>query len=186
MPAVESEMLPLGTKAPKFHLLDTISDKYLSLDDVKGEKGTFIMFICNHCPYVIHVIEKIVSLANEYQYQGISFVAISSNDVQKFPMDSPKKMAKNAKENGFGFPYLYDNTQKVAKEYKAACTPDLFFFDADLELIYRGQLDDSRPGNGRAVTGRDLVKAFEAHLSGEKINKNQIPSIGCSIKWKEA
>ncbi|WP_196894205.1 thioredoxin family protein [Aureivirga marina] len=184
MPAVQSEMLPLGTKAPNFHLLDTVSGKYLSLKDVKGEKGTFIMFICNHCPYVIHIIKKVVSLANEYQTQGISFVAISSNDVATYPMDGPEEMTKNAKENGFGFPYLYDNTQNVAKEYKAVCTPDLFFFDENLELIYRGQFDDARPGNGIAVTGKDLVHAFEAHLKGEKISENQNPSIGCSIKWK--
>ncbi|WP_196888081.1 thioredoxin family protein [Aureivirga sp. CE67] len=184
MPAVESEMLALGTKAPNFHLLDTVSGKYLGLKDVQGEKGTFIFFICNHCPYVIHIIKKLVEISNEYQVKGISFVGISSNDVVNYPMDSPDKMTENAKENGFGFPYLYDNTQLIAKDYKAACTPDLFFFDENLELVYRGQFDDSRPGNGIAVTGKDLIHAFDAHLNGKKIDSNQTPSIGCSIKWK--
>ena len=176
-------MLPLGTKAPDFELLDTVSDKILSLENLKGKKGTVIMFICNHCPFVIHVNPQIVKLAKEYQEKGISFVAISSNDVKNYPQDAPHLMKQKAIEEDYTFPYLYDETQKVAKAYDAACTPDFYLFDADLTLVYRGQLDDSRPGNGIPLTGRDLKNAMDAVLNGEKVDPDQKPSLGCNIKW---
>ncbi|MGB5668426.1 MAG: thioredoxin family protein [Maribacter sp.] len=180
-----SNMLPLGTKAPHFELLDTISDKTLDLSIVKGEIGTLIMFICNHCPFVVHVNPEITKIAQEYQSKGISFIAISSNDVTNYPQDSPELMKETAKKAGYSFPYLYDKTQQVAKAYDAACTPDFYLFDANLELVYRGQLDDSRPGNGIAVTGADLRNALEAILQGKKVNPIQRPSIGCNIKWSK-
>lgn len=179
-------MLPLGTKAPDFELWDTVSEKNLSLKAIHGNKGTVIMFICNHCPFVIHVNPKISELAREYQAKGIGFIAISSNDVVNFPQDAPHLMKEKAKEEGYTFPYLYDETQEVARAYDAACTPDLYLFDADLELVYRGQLDDSRPGNGIPLSGNDLKDAMDALLEGNTIDPNQKPSIGCNIKWKEA
>jgi thiol-disulfide isomerase/thioredoxin len=178
-------MMPLGTIAPSFTLVDTVSDKDYSLSELKGEKGTVVMFICNHCPYVLHVNEEIVNIANEYQAKGISFVAISSNDVVNYPQDSPELMKVQAKKVGYPFPYLYDETQDVAKAYDAACTPDIFLFDENLACVYRGQLDDSRPKNDIPVTGKDLRNALEALLSGKDISDNQIPSIGCNIKWKQ-
>ncbi|MAU15442.1 MAG: thioredoxin family protein [Muricauda sp.] len=183
MARTPSNMLPLGTKAPDFELLDTVSDKILSLENLKGKKGTVIMFICNHCPFVIHVNPQIVKLAKEYQEKGISFVAISSNDVKNYPQDAPHLMKQKAIEEDYTFPYLYDETQKVAKAYDAACTPDFYLFDADLTLVYRGQLDDSRPGNGIPLTGRDLKNAMDAVLNGEKVDPDQKPSLGCNIKW---
>lgn len=184
MARTPSNMLALGTKAPDFSLLDTISGSTLDLQEIKGTKGTVIMFICNHCPFVIHVNEELVKLANDYQDQGIGFVAISSNDVVNYPQDGPELMTKNAKQQGYTFPYLYDETQDVAKAYDAACTPDLYLFDANLKLVYRGQLDDSRPGNGIPVTGKDLRAAIDALRSGKTIPDIQKPSIGCNIKWK--
>ena len=183
MARTPSNMLPLGTKAPDFELLDTVSNKILSLENLKGKKGTVIMFICNHCPFVIHVNPQIVKLAKEYQEKGISFVAISSNDVKNYPQDAPHLMKQKAIEEDYTFPYLYDETQKVAKAYDAACTPDFYLFDADLTLVYRGQLDDSRPGNGVPLTGRDLKNAMDAVLNGEKVDPDQKPSLGCNIKW---
>ena len=183
MARTPSNMLPLGTKAPDFELLDTVSDKILSLENLKGKKGTVIMFICNHCPFVIHVNPQIVKLAKEYQEKGISFIAISSNDVENYPQDAPHLMKQKAIEEDYTFPYLYDETQKVAKAYDAACTPDFYLFDADLTLVYRGQLDDSRPGNGVPLTGRDLKNAMDAVLNGEKVDPDQKPSLGCNIKW---
>ncbi|MBQ0735972.1 thioredoxin family protein [Aquimarina celericrescens] len=180
-----SNMLPLGTVAPEFTLIDTITKNKVSLKDVKGERGTVIMFICNHCPFVIHTNEEIVRVANDYRAQGFSFVAISSNDVEKYPQDSPEKMWKTAQKNKYTFPYLYDETQDVAKAYDAACTPDFYLFDAELKLIYRGQLDDSRPGNGIPVNGRDLRQALDAVLRNTTVSVDQKPSIGCNIKWKE-
>ena len=178
-----SNMLPLGTKAPSFTLLDTVSEKTLSLDLLKGEMGTVIMFICNHCPFVIHVNPEIVKMAKEYQKKGIEFIAISSNDVVNYPQDAPHLMKKMAQEANYTFPYLYDETQEVAKAYDAACTPDFYLFDKSLRLVYRGQLDDSRPGNRIPVTGMDLRNALEALLDGNEINPLQKPSIGCNIKW---
>lgn len=186
MARTPSNMLPLGTKAPEFELLDTVSDKILSLQQVKGEKGTVVMFICNHCPFVIHVNPEVSIIAKEYQAKGIGFVAISSNDVVNYPQDAPHLMKLKAKEEDYTFPYLYDETQKVAKAYDAACTPDFYLFDANLKLVYRGQLDDSRPGNGIPLTGKDLKTAMDALLDGKPIKEEQKPSLGCNIKWKEA
>ncbi|MEY8021263.1 thioredoxin family protein [Muriicola sp. SD30] len=185
MARTPSNMLPLGTKAPSFNLMDTISDATLGLDDVKGEKGTVVMFICNHCPFVKHVNHQLVLLAREYMDKDIGFVAISSNDIENYPQDAPDLMKENAREEGYPFPYLYDATQAVARAYDAACTPDFYLFDSQLNLVYRGQLDDSRPGNGIAVTGRDLRMAMDKLLAGEPQVEDQKPSIGCNIKWKE-
>ena len=180
-----SNMLPLGTKAPPFELMDTVSGKTLSLNGLKGGIGTIILFICNHCPFVIHINPEITKMAKEYQEKGISFIAISSNDIINYPQDAPHLMKQKAKEAGYGFPYLYDETQEVAKAYRAACTPDIYLFDKALGLVYRGQLDDSRPGNDIPVTGKDLRDAIEALIAGREINPNQKPSIGCSIKWAD-
>lgn len=184
MARTASNMIPLGTKAPDFNLLDTITDKYYTLNDLKGKKATVIMFICNHCPFVKHINEQIATLASDYKNQEVGFIAISSNDVENYPEDAPHLMKQNAIEQHFSFPYLYDETQKVARDYDAACTPDFYIFNADLELGYRGQLDDSRPGNGIPVTGEDLRAALDALLAGENISDIQKPSIGCNIKWK--
>lgn len=186
MARTPSNMLPLGTKAPDLELRDTVSEKKLSLKSMRGDKGTVIMFICNHCPFVVHVNPKISELAREYQAKGIGFVAISSNDVDNYPQDAPHLMKQKAKEEGYTFPYLYDETQEVARAYDAACTPDLYLFDADLKLVYRGQLDDSRPGNGIPLSGKDLKAAMDALLDGEPIDPDQRPSLGCNIKWKQA
>lgn len=177
-------MLPLGTKAPDFTLIDTKDNISKSLSQLKGENGTLIMFICNHCPFVIHVNEQLVSLANDYKSNGIRCIAISSNDVANYPQDGPELMKKHAKDNHYPFPYLYDETQDVAKAYDAACTPDFFLFDGNDELVYAGQLDDSRPGNGIPVTGKDLRTTIDALLNGNAINPDQKPSMGCNIKWK--
>lgn len=184
MARTPSNMIPLGTIAPNFKLLDTVNDKQSSLQDLKGPKGTVIMFICNHCPFVKHVNEQISRLAKDYITQGIKCIAISSNDVENYPEDSPELMKQNAFKQGFIFPYLYDETQVVAKAYDAACTPDFYVFDDHLKLVYRGQLDDSRPGNGIPVTGNDLRTALDNLLNNQPISENQKPSIGCNIKWK--
>ena len=185
MAVTPSNMLPIGTKAPDFKLYDTVSGEHQSLDDLKSDKGTLVMFICNHCPYVKHVNPELVRLANDYKEKGISFIAISSNDVESHPQDSPEKMSQNAKEQGYPFPYLYDETQEVAKAYKAACTPDFFLFDGDLKLVYRGRLDESSPGNNKPLNGKDLRHALDKLLQGETIpEKEQYPSMGCNIKWK--
>ena len=184
MARTPSNMLPLNTKAPDFKLLDTISNKHLSLNQLKGTKGTVVMFICNHCPFVIHVNQEIVNIANEYHKKGISFIAISSNDVVNYPQDRPELMTEHAKNNNYPFPYLYDESQEVAQAYDAACTPDIYLFDADLQLVYRGQLDDSRPGNGIPVTGNDLRNALDCVLENKTNERTQKPSIGCNIKWK--
>lgn len=184
MARTPSNMLELGTKAPRFSLMDTISGETKSLERLKGEKGTVIMFICNHCPFVIHVNPKITELAKDYQKKGIGFIAISSNDIENYPQDAPELMTVKAKEEGYPFPYLYDETQDVAKSFDAACTPDFYLFDEDLSLVYRGQLDDSRPENGVPLTGKDLSNAMDAVLNGTKVDVLQKPSIGCNIKWK--
>ncbi|MFS4494518.1 thioredoxin family protein [Maribacter sp. 2308TA10-17] len=183
MAMTPSNMLPLGTKAPDFNLPDTVSNKNLSLNEIKGEKGTMIMFICNHCPFVIHVNAEIVRIAKDYKSKGIGFIAISSNDVVNYPQDGPALMKKVAADVGYSFPYLYDETQEVAKAYDAACTPDFYLFNRDLKLSYRGQLDDSRPGNGIPLSGSDLRNAMDALLEGNAISEIQKPSIGCNIKW---
>jgi peroxiredoxin len=179
-------MAPIGTVAPEFYLKDTNSTAaiYLSFADIKGEKGTLVMFICNHCPFVHHVIDEIVRIANDYRVQGIGVVAISSNDIHKFPQDAPELMTEFAFENNLEFPYLYDETQEVAKAYNAACTPDFFLFDNQDKLVYRGQLDDSRPGNGIPLSGNDLRGAIDGIIYNRIINPDQKPSLGCNIKWK--
>lgn len=183
MASTPSNMLALQTKAPDFNLFDTVSKNTRSLATTKGKKGTVIMFICNHCPFVIHINSTLISIASAYAEKGIGFIAISSNDVINYPQDNPEKMAIHAKREGYCFPYLYDETQSVARAYNAACTPDFYVFDSELKLTYRGQLDDSRPGNGIPVTGKDLTHALDCIIEN-KINSNtQKPSIGCNIKW---
>ena len=184
MSRTESKMMPLGTTAPDFKLINTIDDTTPSLNRLKGVKGTVIMFICNHCPFVKHVNRQISKLAKDFASKGIECIAISSNDVENYPQDAPKKMKENAIEQEFIFPYLFDKTQEVAKAYDAACTPDFYVFDKDLKLVYRGQLDDSRPGNDIPVTGKDLRAALNALINNTEIDSNQKPSIGCNIKWK--
>jgi len=179
-----SNMLPLGTKAPDFKLMDTITDENTTLDDCKGLKATLIMFICNHCPFVKHVNTEIVRMSKDFKSKGINFIAISSNDVEKHPEDAPHRMKETAKNEGYIFPYLYDASQLVAKSYKAACTPDFYLFDDQLSLVYRVQLDDSRPGNGKPVNGSDIRNALNALLDNASICQEQNPSIGCNIKWK--
>ena len=183
MARTPSNMLPLGTTAPNFSLLDTISDKSLELNSLKGDTATVIMFICNHCPFVIHVNKTLVKIAKDYIDKGIRCIAISSNDVVNYPQDSPEKMKRHAKSEGYPFPYLYDESQTVAKAYDAACTPDFYVFDSNLKLTYRGQLDDSRPGNGIPVTGTDLRYALDCLINKTKNDELQKPSIGCGIKW---
>ncbi len=184
MSLTESTMLTLGTEAPNFHIRDVISDNYYSLDDLASETATVIMFICNHCPFVIHVNQGLVELANDYRSKGVSFVAISSNDVENYPDDAPDKMRIVAKVLKYPFPYLYDKHQEVARAYDAACTPDFYIFDGDRKLAYRGRLDESRPGNGVPVTGSDMRAALDQLLAGNPVSERQIPSAGCNIKWK--
>jgi len=184
MALTPSNMLPLGTKAPDFKLVDTVDNTSKSLAELKGITGTLILFICNHCPFVIHVNPQLSQVAKDYVSKGINCIAISSNDVENYPQDGPELMKQNAIDNGYIFPYLYDETQDVAKAYDAACTPDFFLFDDDLKLMYTGQLDDSRPGNGIPVTGKDLRAAMDALVNNEAVNPNQKPSMGCNIKWK--
>lgn len=184
MVATHSTMIPLGTRAPNFRLPDT-SGALVSLEDYPDAKAYLVMFICNHCPYVLHVRSELVCVAQEYQKRGVAVVAINSNDVSKFAADSPDQMAEVVRKQGFTFPYLYDATQEVAKAFKAACTPDFYVFDKNLRLTYRGQFDDSRPGNDEPVTGIDLCTALDATLDGEPILEEfQRPSMGCNIKWK--
>lgn len=185
MARTPSNMIPLGTQAPSFELLDTVSDKSLGFSELSGEQGTVVMFICNHCPFVKHVNSGIVSLAKDYQPKGVGFIAISSNDIVNYPQDAPHLMKENAAEEGYTFPYLFDETQDVAKAYDAACTPDFYLFDGKHKLVYRGQLDDSRPGNGIPVSGADMRNALDAILNGQAVSEEQKPSIGCNIKWRE-
>ncbi|WP_323788618.1 thioredoxin family protein [Psychroserpens sp.] len=184
MALTPSNMLPLGTKAPEFNLINTIDNSMVTLNKSKGVNGTVIMFICNHCPFVIHVNSELSKLAKDYITKGINCIAISSNDAINYPADAPDKMKDNAIRHDFIFPYLYDETQDVAKAYDAACTPDFYVFDSTLQLVYRGQLDNSRPGNGIPVTGEDLRFAIEAMLNNQNQRDIQKPSIGCNIKWK--
>jgi peroxiredoxin len=179
-----SKMMALGTAAPDFTLTDTVSGKQVSLEAEKSDVATVVMFICNHCPYVKHVDQQLVAMANDYQPKGVSFIAISSNDAQQYPDDGPDQMKAVARRLGYPFPYLYDETQAVARSYDAACTPEFFVFDGDLKLTYRGQMDGSRPGNDVPVTGEDLRAALDAMLAGQAPVAAQKPSMGCSIKWK--
>lgn len=184
MSLTPSNMLPLGTKAPNFLLPASNFNTNFNFDDCKGKKGTLVIFMCNHCPYVLHVIEEIVMIANDYRVQGIGIVGISSNDVVKYPEDSPEKMADFVLKHKIDFPYLYDESQEVARAYDVACTPDFFLFDSQDKLIYRGQIDDSRPGNGIPVSGSDLRNAIDSIIYNRHLNEVQKPSMGCNIKWK--
>lgn len=185
MSAVNSTMLELGTKAPEFKLPDVISGNTYDLKKFRGNKALLVIFICNHCPYVKLIKESLVKFASDYMPKGVGIVAISSNDVENYPQDSPEKMKEDAEKLGYPFPYLYDESQEVAKDYRAACTPDLFLFDENLKLKYRGQFDSARPGNDIEPTGEDLREATDQVLSGEKVSEEQAPSIGCNIKWKK-
>ncbi|GIX03485.1 MAG: thioredoxin family protein [Planctomycetaceae bacterium] len=178
-----STMLPLGTKAPAFRL-PNIDGNMVSLEDFSDRPVLVVMFICNHCPFVKHLREALAQFAREYQSKGVGIVAINSNDVTTHPDDSPQRMVEEARAAGYTFPYLYDETQEVAKAYRAACTPDFYVFDAQRSLVYRGQFDDSRPGNGKPITGADLRAAVETALAGKPPLLQQRPSIGCNIKWK--
>jgi peroxiredoxin len=184
MAVTASRMLNLGTLAPDFTLPD-IKGNIVSLNDFRDAPALLVIFMCNHCPFVKHVLSKLTKLIKEYQTKEVAVVGINSNDVLNYPEDSPEMMAKVAKEIGFTFPYLYDENQEVAKSYRAACTPDFFLFDKDRKLVYRGQMDDSRPGNDIPVTGTDLTEAIDAVLGGMPVNSSQKPSMGCNIKWKQ-
>lgn len=186
MALTESNMLPLGTEAPKFSLPDTVSGTDFSFDDIAGNNGTVVMFLCNHCPYVIHVNSQIVKLAKDYSQKGIGFAGISSNDAEAYPEDGPDKMGIVAKVLQYPFPYLYDASQSVARDYDAACTPDFYVFDRNKKLYYRGRLDGSRPGNSLPLDGKDLRDALDALLEGKDVPVRQYPSAGCNIKWKKA
>jgi peroxiredoxin len=177
-------MLPLGTKAPEFDLPDVTDGRLVSLSDFEAKRALLVMFICRHCPYVRHVREELARLGRDFAGSELGIVAISSNDVDEYPEDRPESLAEEAREVGYAFPYLFDETQEVAKAYTAACTPDFFLFDADRALVYRGQLDDSRPSNGLPVTGTDLRAAIDAALSGRPVSEDQRASIGCGIKWR--
>lgn len=181
-----SSMLPLGTLAPSFELYNPVSGKHESLQSHRGQVGTLIMFICNHCPYVKHITAELARLGREYPAKGVTVIAINANDVDNYPDDSPEKMAQESRLQGYAFPYLFDETQQVAKAYRAECTPDFFVFDSELACVYRGQLDDSRPGNNIEVTGSDLRSALDALVAGQDISPEQKPSMGCNIKWKNS
>ena len=181
--AVPSTMLALGTKAPGFELPDVTDGRTVALSDFGSKRALLVMFICRHCPYVKHVRAELARLGRDFADSELAIVAISSNDVDEYPEDRPESLAEEAREAGYVFPYLFDETQEVAKAYTAACTPDFFLFDDDRALVYRGQLDDSRPSNGLPVTGADLREAIDAVLSGGPVSEHQRASIGCSIKW---
>lgn len=185
MAQTPSNMMPLGTQAPELTLPDTVSGKDLSLQGLKGENATVVMFICNHCPFVKHIEPELVKLGRDYPAKGVGIIAISSNDVNNYPEDSPEKMKSLALSLGYNFPYLYDESQQVAKAFDAACTPDFYIFDKDLKCVYRGQLDDSRPGNDIPLTGNDLREALNSILSSKQVSSIQKPSVGCNIKWKD-
>ncbi len=178
-----STMLPLGTTAPDFRLPDT-TGRIVGRDDFKSARALLVAFICNHCPYVKHIRNGWASFAREYQAKGLAIVGINSNDAAEYPEDGPRKMVDEVNKAGYVFPYLYDETQAVAAMYRAACTPDFFLFDADRRLVYRGQFDDSRPGNNVPVTGKDLRAVCAAALAGKSVSPTQKPSVGCNIKWK--
>jgi peroxiredoxin len=184
MAYTESNMMPLGSIAPAFRLPDTVTDQWLELDQLVGEQATVIIFLCNHCPYVIHVNPQIVQIANDYRQRGVNFIGISSNDVEKYPDDAPDKMKEHAQQTGYPFPYLYDESQAVAKAYDAACTPDFYVFDREKRLYYRGRIDGSRPKNDLPLTGADLRDALDKLLAGTAAPEKQYPSGGCNIKWK--
>lgn len=184
MALTPSTMLPLGTQAPNFQLPDVVSGKTISLDTFTGKQALLVMFICRHCPFVKHVQAELAQIGKDYADSDVGIVAISANDAANYPGDAPDKLKEMAAELGFTFPFCYDETQETAKAYTAACTPDFFLFDANQQLVYRGQLDDSRPSNNQPVTGQDLRAALDAVLAHSAVNSDQKPSIGCNIKWK--
>jgi peroxiredoxin len=184
MALTPSTMLPLGTKAPDFRLTDVVSGKTISLDTFAGKQALLVMFICRHCPFVKHVQAELAQIGKDYADAEVGIVAISANDATNYPNDAPEKLKEMATQLGFTFPFCYDESQEIAKAYTAACTPDFFLFDANRELVYRGQLDDSRPSNDKPVTGKDLRAALDAVLASKSVNPEQKPSIGCNIKWK--
>lgn len=184
MARTPSLMVELGLQAPNFKLLDVVSDEYRSLEDLKSDVATVVMFICNHCPFVKHVNKELVKMAQDYIPKGVSFIAINSNDVENYPDDSPEKMKQVAFDLKYPFPYLFDDTQEIAAAYDATCTPDFFVYNRKMRLEYRGQLDNSRPGNDKPVNGLDIRRALNALIDGEEVDENQQPSIGCGIKWK--
>ena len=179
-----SSMMPLGSKAPSFQLLNTVTNKMLSLEDLKIKKALVVMFLCNHCPYVKHIKHRLIELARDYETRGTTFIAINSNDRKTYPEDGPEYMQEEAIANNYPFPYLYDETQEVAKAYQAECTPDFFVFDANLQCVYRGRFDDSTPGNRHISTGADLSQALDALIQQNPISQDQKASVGCNIKWK--
>lgn len=185
MAETPSTMLPLGTKAPAFTLWDAQTDTMLSLSDLASPTATVIVFICNHCPYVLHIQHKLSEVADRYHALGIQFIAINANDPHAYPSDSPDKMKAFAEAHHFHFPYLYDETQRIAKAYQAACTPDFYVFDKDLACVYRGRFDDATPGNTNPISGKDLCDALDRILIGEPVSANQKASVGCNIKWKK-
>ena len=182
--AMESVMLPLGSPAPPFALRDVVSDQIYSLDSFTGKTALLVMFICRHCPYVVHVEQELATIGRDYRASALGIIAISSNDPVQYPDDAPPRLREMAERLGFSFPFCFDETQGVAQTYRAACTPDFYLFDRERRLVYRGQLDDSRPGNSKPVTGHDLRAAIDAVLGGHPVDRNQKASIGCSIKWK--
>ncbi len=184
MARTPTKQIPLGFDAPGFRLPEPLTGNWVSLEDIKGEKGTLVMFICNHCPFVKHVLDELIQIGNDYRNKGIGIVAINSNDVENYPDDHPDRMAELAREKNFPFPYLFDESQEIARAYEAACTPDFDLFDADGKCVYRGQLDGSRPGNEVPVNGEDLRRALDQVIRGEEVPQDQMPSIGCNIKWK--
>ncbi|MEC8636740.1 MAG: thioredoxin family protein, partial [Bacteroidota bacterium] len=184
MARTESYMLPLNTKAFDFTLTNSVDQKQVSLNQVKGISGTLIIFMCNHCPYVLHLLDKMVEVSKNIKEWRINTIAISSNDVENFPEDRPELMRKLALKKSFGFPYLYDETQEIARAYQAACTPDFYLFDHDLKLVYRGRFDNARPKNNNPITGKDLMNACQRLSKGIAQEREQIPSLGCNIKWK--
>lgn len=186
MALTPSNMLPLGTPAPQFRLKDTNSNNYFSFEDLKGSKGTLVVFMCNHCPFVHHVLAEVLRVVNDYRVNGIGVMAISSNDAETYPQDGPEAMTEFAFQNKMDFPYLYDPTQEVAKAFDAACTPDFYIFDAQDKLVYRGQLDDSRPSNGIPLSGFDVRHALDNLVYNRAMPLEQKPSIGCNIKWKKS
>ncbi|MEM7104325.1 MAG: thioredoxin family protein [Bacteroidota bacterium] len=184
MALTESNTMAVGTEAPAFSLPDTVSGNTLSLSDLRGANGTVVMFICNHCPFVVHINDELVKVANDYASKGISFIAISSNDIENYPQDAPDKMKELAAKVGYSFPYLFDETQDIAKAYDAACTPDIYLFDNNLKLAYHGRLDGARPGNDTPVSGNDLRNAIDHVLAGNEVPLPHMVSAGCNIKWK--
>ena len=185
MALTETTNIPLGFIAPSFELLNPLNNKKEKLNDLKSNEVTVIVFMCNHCPYVIHILNQLVEISNEYKQKNVNFIGINSNDIISYPEDSPENMRKLIKDFNIKFPYLFDETQEVAKAYNAACTPDFNVFDKNMKCVYRGQMDSSRPGNDKVIDGKDLRRVIDEILNNKPISQKQIPSIGCNIKWKQ-